>query len=89
MKKKRKIFPSKELGNLTSVLYSVSQDCFHIESLFKYVENNIHHGLLKLGKNDYRLIGVCTNDMDADGYIEHFKELQEEAKKVIDKTKEK
>lgn len=29
MKEKRKIFPSKELGNLTAVLYSVSQDCFH------------------------------------------------------------
>jgi len=72
------LFPNKEIAKLIAALYSVSQDCFHIEQLNEYVENNITHSMRKLNKNDYRLIGVFETELQANDYIEVLKKYQKE-----------
>lgn len=78
MNQNKKLFPTKEMAILTAVLYSVSQNCFHIEKLHEYVEKNIQHAMHKLNKSDWKLIGVFNNDMEAHEYIETFKRYQKE-----------
>ena len=70
---KKYIFPNLETAHLSVALYSVSQNCFHIEELHQYVELNIRNALHKVNKNDYRLIGVFNNDIEAGEYIEVFR----------------
>lgn len=65
-------FIKKELANLTAVLFSVSQQAFHIEPLRDYVEENIKCSMIK-GKDDYRLIAICDTDTEADIYIKEFR----------------
>lgn len=67
------ITPTKEMGKLVVALYSVSQDCFHVEQLCEYIELNIKNGLLRVNTNDYKMIGVFNSDIEAGGYIETFK----------------
>lgn len=67
------ITPTREIGRLVVALYSVSQDCFHVEQLCEYIESNIKSGLLRLNKNDYKLIGIFNSDIEAGDYIETFK----------------
>lgn len=65
---------------LTAILYSVEQDCFHLETISDYVTNNIKRCMIKQKCNEYRLIGVCENDVDGDNLIEEFKKVQ---KKIL------
>ena len=54
-----------------AVLYSVSQGCFHLETLEDYIKKNSEDCLR--GKfSDYKLIGVFENDEEADTYIKRF-----------------
>lgn len=71
---KKYICPNLETAHLSVVLYSLSQNCFHIEELHQYIEFNIRNALHKVNKNDYRLIGVFNSDIEAGEYIEIFKE---------------
>lgn len=73
-----------ETGQLVAVLYSVSQDCFHLETVNDYIKTNIQDGLVKHNKNDYRLIGIANSDMQGDTLIEEFKKAQ---KKFSDYTR--
>lgn len=65
-------FPTNIL-ELQAVLYSVSQDCFHIEPIEQYIQINVRNSLLKLNSSDYRLIGLFENPREADRYIRSFK----------------
>ena len=69
------IVPSKEIGNLSVALFSLEQDCFHIETLLDYIQTSIKHSLIKDRKSDWVLIGVFKNDVDADAGIEVFKKI--------------
>ena len=71
---KKPICPNLETAHLSVALYSVSQNCFHIEELYQYIELNVRNSLHKVNKNDYRLIGIFNNDIEAGEYIEIFKE---------------
>jgi hypothetical protein len=56
---------------IKAVLYSVSQGCFHLETLEDYIKNNLENCLA--GKSlDYRLIGVFETDKEADRFISRF-----------------
>lgn len=70
---KNAIVPKPEIGRLTAALYSVSQDCFHIETSLEYAKTNITNSFLLSNKGDYRLIGVFNSDIEADTYIEVFR----------------
>jgi len=61
------------VSKLTAVLYSVSQDCFHLEEVQDYININVRNALSKVNKNDYRLIGIFENDIKGDEYIERFR----------------
>ena len=57
---------------IKAVLYSVSQGCFHLETLEDYIKKNSEDCLA--GKSlDYKLIGVFDNDTDSDMYIKRFR----------------
>lgn len=75
-------FVPKDIAKLSAVLFSVSQQAFHLESLADYIESNIKVSLTN-SKNDYRLIGVFENDVEGDSYIEQFRKHQ---KLFFDKT---
>ena len=54
-----------------AVLYSVSQGCFHLESLQEYILSNLID--IEFGKSsDYKLIGVFETEYAADLYIERI-----------------
>ena len=54
---------------IKAVLYSVSQDCFHLETLEDYIKKNSEDCLA--GKSsDYRLIGVFDSENEADAFME-------------------
>ena len=64
---------TKEIAELLAVLYSIDQDCFHIEDLKDYQNTNVRNALLGLNKNDYRMIGVFKTYTEADSYIKTFR----------------
>ncbi len=76
MKTKIPPISSKEIGNKTAVLYSVSQDCFHLETVFDYITSNIKTSVIKSKGGDYRLICICDSDIAGDAFIEKFKSIQ-------------
>lgn len=56
---------------IKAVLYSVSQECFHLETLEDYIKKNSENCLT--GKSsDYKLIGVFEKDEEADRFINRF-----------------
>jgi len=65
-----------ETGKLVAVLYSLSQDCFHLETVQDYLKTNIQNGLMKRNKNDYRLIGITNSDVEGDTLIIEFQKAQ-------------
>ena len=62
-------FVNEKDGEKSAVLYSISQKCFHIESLREYIEENIKCAMLKKD-NDYRLVGLFNSDDEAHEYTE-------------------
>lgn len=68
------ITPNKQIANLSVALYSVSQNCFHIETLEDYIKSNIRKSTLKYKGDSYRLIGVFDSDVEANTYIETVRE---------------
>lgn len=74
-KKGVSLIPNKKIANLSVALYSVSQKCFHIELLHEYVAHNVTHALNDLNKEDYRLIGIFENDVEAGEYIDTFRQF--------------
>lgn len=75
------ICPNKEIALLTVALYSVSQDCFHIEKLHEYISLNIRNALHLLDNGGYKMIGIFNNDIEADKYIEVFRKKIDEIRK--------
>lgn len=67
---KTKFIPNKQLANLSVALYSVSQDCFHIETLSDYIVSNLRKSYMKYEGDCYRLIGIFNSDVEAGDYIE-------------------
>lgn len=67
------MFVSKEVSLLIVALYSVEQDCFHIEELHQYIHTNVISCLMKFEEAGYRMIGIFNSDLEADAYIEVFK----------------
>lgn len=76
---KKGVIPSKEIAELIVALYSVSQDCFHVEQLKDYVFTNTRNSLMKHNKSDYRLIGIFEKELDAHDYIDIFRKTLEKA----------
>jgi len=74
-----------ETGKLVAVLYSLSQDCFHLETINDYLKTNIQNGLMKRNKNDYRLIGITNSDVEGDTLIQEFQKAQS---KFLDYTRD-
>lgn len=68
--------PTNEILNLTAVLYSVSQDCYHIEKIQDYLKQNITVAMNGIKKSDYSLIGIFKSDVEGDRYIEMFKKVK-------------
>ena len=66
------------VSKLTAVLYSVSQDCFHLEEIQDYININVRNALHKVNKNDYRLIGIFENDVKGGEYIEQIRKYFEQ-----------
>lgn len=81
MKNNNPIIPDIEMSKLIVAEYSVQQNCFHIETLSKYLSNNIRSSIFRLGKSDFSLIGIFKTEKEADDYIELFKEYQKKADK--------
>lgn len=75
MEKKVPIIPI-GMQKLEVALYSPEQDCFHIETMAEYLENNIRHALEKSDYNSYQIIGIFEKGIDADYYIEKVREHQ-------------
>lgn len=71
---------SKEIGNKTAVLYSVEQDCFHLETVYDYINLNVRRCLIQAKCNEYRLICICNSDIEGDAFIEKFRKLQQDFK---------
>lgn len=74
----------KGLSKKWVTLYSKSQDAFHIEYLYEYVESNIKRTFIKENCGDFSLIGIFDDDIEASAYIEKVKEFQT---KFINKSK--
>ena len=74
---------SKEIGYKTAVLYSVDQDCFHLETVYDYINLNVRRCLVQAKCNEYRLICICNSDIEGDAFIEKFRKMQKQLK---DKT---
>lgn len=70
-----KIAPTKEILKMTAVLYSVSQDCFHLETMQEFLNDNILKSAQGVICNDYVLIGIAENDVKGGEYIEIFKTI--------------
>lgn len=70
---KKAICPDLKTAHLSAALYSVSQNCFHIEELHEYIGLNIKNALHYFNKSDYRLIGVFNSDVEAADYIDVFR----------------
>ena len=75
-------FIRKEYKSLTAVLYSVSQNAFHLETLKEYIDSNIRVSLMQ-AENDYRLIAIVNDDIEGDAFIEEFRTYLEKAKDNI------
>ena len=67
--------------NLSAALFSVGQQAFHIEPLKEHVKQNVMNSV-QGGTNDFRLIGIFENDLDAHDYIESFKESLKRIEKI-------
>ena len=70
---KTAMFVSVKVSNLTVALYSVEQDCFHIEKLHEYIHTNVTTSFMGSREAGYKMIGIFNNDIEADTYIETFK----------------
>jgi len=68
---------TKEIGELTAVLYSPEQKCFHLEPLKEYINNNLQHAIARIKYNQFHLIGICENDEVGDAYIAKIRFYQE------------
>ncbi len=86
MAKKFPLCPSPEIAHLTAALYSISQDCFHIEPLQDYVKLNLSDAFIKSSKGDYRLVGIFNSDTDADAYIDECRNNMKLLKEKQDKN---
>ena len=75
-----KITSTKKISNLFSVLYSESQNCFHIERLSDTIVHNLKYIFVEERKSDYRLVGVFNNYIEADEYIKQLRKQIEEIK---------
>lgn len=54
-----------------AVLYSVSQEVFHVESLGDYISKNMRD-IYSNNYNDYKLIGVFDDYREADKFMDRF-----------------
>lgn len=61
----------KNQKNQIAVLYSVSQEVFHVESLSDYIAKNMRD-IYSSNYNDYKLIGVFNDYREADKFIDRF-----------------
>lgn len=59
-----------------AVLYSIQQDCFHIETMGEYLDNNTRR-ILKKEKDfaSFHPIGLFDNYEDASEFIQQFQKL--------------
>lgn len=61
-----------KIPNLIVLEYSVSQDCFHIQSLADMIKENMMQAFVK-GSGDYIPIAVFENELDANDFSEKFR----------------
>jgi hypothetical protein len=54
----------------TALLYSFKQKCFHIEQLKRYLITNIKYSVLYEKYQDFQLIGIFDNGLDANQWTE-------------------
>lgn len=74
-----------QIGDMTAVLYSYEQGCFHLEKVHEYLVNNAKRAMAKEPFDEYRLICICNNDLEGDAFIQTFREMQNKlSKSTID-----
>lgn len=73
-----------ETQNLSAVLFSVSQQAFHIEPLKEYVKLNVTN-CANNHTNDYQLIGIFKDELDGHRYIDGFREALNKIKAQDDR----
>jgi len=76
--KKYPILPSVEIQKNIVVLYSHEQDCYHIEDFIEYVKENFKEAMFANSFNGYQIIGLVKSDIEANEYIEYFKQLKKQ-----------
>lgn len=76
------IVPTAEIANMTAVLYSAEQDCYHLEPMQEYLKNNIQHALCKEAYNSYQLISIAKDDLTGNDIVAQFRIHQANFKNV-------
>ncbi len=66
-------FVKSEFATKEVALYSINQNCFHIEPLYKYLESNIKNAICQDESEDYMVIGVFDTGIEAHEFIEAFR----------------
>jgi hypothetical protein len=57
------------IKNYTVVEYSVSQDCFHVQSLLDALKDNLMDAFVK-STPEYAIIGIFEDEISAHNYTE-------------------
>jgi len=65
------------IPNLIALEYSVSQNCFHIQTLKETIQENMMNAFNR-GNNDYVLLAVFENELDAHDFSEKFRAAMDE-----------
>jgi len=66
-------FVKKEIGGKSVALYSVTQNCFHIEQVRDYIITNFQTLTIKTIEDDWALIGIFDSDLQAHDFIEEIR----------------
>jgi hypothetical protein len=74
------------IPKLFTAEYSISQNCFHIQQLREMIDYNLRCSINQF-KDDWHLIGVFDNEIDAHIFIEKMREPIQ-GKEMADKFKQ-
>lgn len=72
----------KTIPNVVTLLWSHSQDCYHIEDMQQTISKG-REACIYSDPNDWILIGVFDTDHEAHRYVDHLEKLRGKRKPVI------
>jgi len=64
-----------EIGHLSVILYSESQDCFHVEDLHDCILSNLKRVIFNKDLSDHHLVGIADSGSEINVMIELIREL--------------